>query len=93
MRLREIATEDIDRLTQILNEKEVSRFMSYPSRVSKMMVEDWLNSITQNPNNIIFLIEDRDETVGCVRLERYSGKQKHVAKLRIWISNNLRKNN
>lgn len=86
MRLRDLATGDVNALTKILNEPEVSKYMSYPDSVSKIVVEDWLNSVTQNPNSILFIVEEEEKPIGCIRFERYGGKQYHVAKLRIWLS-------
>lgn len=86
MKLRELRTQDIEHLTGILNEPGVSKYMSYPKGVSRLEVEDWLYSLVQNPKNMLFVIDVDDSPVGCIRLERYGGKQSHVARLRIWIS-------
>jgi RimJ/RimL family protein N-acetyltransferase len=86
MKLRELRADDVDPLTKILNEPKVSKYMCYPEEVSRLEVEDWLYTITQNPNNMLFVIDVDSKPVGCVRLERYGGKQSHVARLRIWIS-------
>jgi [ribosomal protein S5]-alanine N-acetyltransferase len=85
--LRDYTTTDVERLLELANSKEVSRYLvdTFPYPYTRADAAWWINIGSKDKGSMTKVIEDQGLFVGSVGITAQSGWRRHVAQIGYWI--------
>jgi [ribosomal protein S5]-alanine N-acetyltransferase len=86
--LRDYIRADINRLVELANNKNVSRYLvdTFPFPYTKPDAEYWIETGCSENGNIVKVIEYQGEFVGSVGIKPQTGWKSHVAEIGYWVA-------
>ena len=85
--LRDYSINDVDRLVELANNENVSRYMvdTFPYPYTRQDAEWWINTGSISNDMVNKVIEYHDEFVGGIGIIPQTGWKKHSAEIGYWI--------
>ncbi len=87
IKLRDYKKEDVERLVQLANNKNVSRYLidTFPFPYTKEDAEWWIETGSKENNAVTKVIEYNSELVGSIGITPQAGWRNHIAEIGYWL--------